>query len=392
MLMFLTGGTKDSTKDAMNFSTFSIQQTDSSNTITSPIYPTKIATSLDLERSHNDTTKTIVKSNLKQGSKTEEEEDEDEDIECSTAGNSRHGSIGEFADLRTSSQVGKKKKKRGKKSSSANTNTNTNSVSTNSISTPSATNTTSTTKPSSSISTPAKQSSGRRKKKSLSWGHVELHYFPRDFGFSAVPLSDGFPLGMSQTRIDTECAPLLQYDYLQGEYRKQKTVQPLASGKKYHQEFIHLETRKYLLKDVLSGQSTVSVALNHELASIQSSRESKGCECKHIKVDKLSVSKLKTELTLYCQEINISKESISTMTKADLSSHLREALKTCQLCKDNHCECYQAGVSCSSSGCECLRKAAKVGDCANPQGKSLFDPDMVTAFRKEKIKACKLEA
>jgi len=325
-----------------------------------------------------------VKSNLKSGKPDDmiEQEAEEEDIdECSTAGNSRHGSIGEFADLRASAQVGKKKKKRGKKTSSSNVISSTTLTTT---ITAIITNTTTT-------ATPVKQTSRHRKKKSVKWGRVECHYFTRDFGFSSVPVDAGFPLGMSLTRLDTECTPLEQYEDQYRVYRQQRQVQFMKTGKKYHQEFIHVESRKVLLKDVLIGQSTISLALNQELAIIQSSRESKGCECKHIKVDKLSVGKLKSELGMFCEQINISKESISTMNKADLTSHLKEALKTCQLCKDNNCICFQAGVSCSSVGCECLRKIAKVGDCANPKGKILFDPEVVGNFRKEKIKSCKLE-
>lgn len=387
MLMFLSGITKDLSKDEWIFSNFSLQAHPDTDTEgrTSDAAPSSMHIDDDIDHAM---TKNGMKSNLKTGLNSEDiEVDEDIDGECSTAGNSRHGSIGEFADLRASSLSGKKKKKRGKKTSAS-------AISTSNAKTPVTSNATSAIK-SQNIhqpSTQSKQSSSHRKKKSVSWGRIELHYFPCDFGFSSVPLQDGFPLGMALTRVDTECVPLQQYEDQQRVYRQQQMVRAMTTGKKYHQDFIHLDTRKHLLKDILSGQSAMTAALNQELSVIQISRENKGCDCKHVKVDKLSVAKLKSELGLYCSQINISKESISSMTKADLSSHLREALKTCQLCKDNQCECYQAGVSCCSVGCECLRKAAKVGDCANPEGKSLFDPDAVSAFRKEKIRLFKLDA
>ena len=94
--------------------------------------------------------------------------------------------------------------------------------------------------------------------------------------------------------------------------------------------------------------------LNKELKAIQRSRhEGVGCSCKPVKVDKLSVGKMRAELLLL--STTLSKESVEALPKAELVAALKDALRGSALCQDG-CECKNLGVPCSAEVCACLRK------------------------------------
>lgn len=91
---------------------------------------------------------------------------------------------------------------------------------------------------------------------------------------------------------------------------------------------------------------------------IQNSRESSssGCSCKPIKVDKLSVSKLKSELVASGQ---YELQEIDNWSKVTLTAKLKVVVSDCELCTTNGCVCVQMGIACSAqSQCGCLRAVA----------------------------------
>lgn len=139
----------------------------------------------------------------------------------------------------------------------------------------------------------------------------------------------------------------------------------------------HTENSQHLLQDV-----------NKELKSIISERGTSGCSCKHIKVDKLSVTKMKAELLSHGSKIQYmgSSKDIDALSKAELSSLVREVVKHCSLCIDNSCECVALGIPCSAQLCGCMRgghgKAGHAQSCENPSGKDQFDGDRVSEYRR----------
>lgn len=107
-----------------------------------------------------------------------------------------------------------------------------------------------------------------------------------------------------------------------------------------------------------------------------------GCSCKPLKVDKLSVAKLREELTRGAGADEFA--GLAALGKSELVSALRDKLKDCALCRDNNCICVQEGIECRSDTCECLRHGARGGhkSCENPHGVSVFDSAVVQEYRK----------
>ena len=131
-----------------------------------------------------------------------------------------------------------------------------------------------------------------------------------------------------------------------------------------------------------SNDEAPSIAeLNKELSSIRHCREaSMGCKCRPIKIDKLSVVKMKAELAenkgILCKPIEV--ESLSKM---ELTSLLKEKLKACPLCVESNCACVQIGIECRADTCECLRRTGGPQYCANPLGSTGFDSSAVHQYR-----------
>ena len=122
------------------------------------------------------------------------------------------------------------------------------------------------------------------------------------------------------------------------------------------------------------------------LGSSGSSRATAGaCTCKPLKVDKLSVAKLKQELT----SLGANDTEVSGLGKNELMASLRDRLKDCALCRDNNCICVQEGIECRSDTCECLRHGARAGhkSCANPFGAFIFDLNVIQEHRRSVLSA-----
>ena len=124
-------------------------------------------------------------------------------------------------------------------------------------------------------------------------------------------------------------------------------------------------------------QSQAIAELNKDLQSIRASRDLTGCSCKALKLDKLSVVKMKNELRRSGTEGD---EVIETLSKADLIDRVRVVLQQCELCTENNCECVQLGVSCSAEVCGCMKHGKR---CANPEGQQIFDPKRVSEYRRQ---------
>lgn len=95
-----------------------------------------------------------------------------------------------------------------------------------------------------------------------------------------------------------------------------------------------------------------------DLKEIQISRESSGngCSCKPMKVEKLSVSKMKTELVASGQ---YDLKDVDKLSKADLIAKLRDVVRDCVMCTSNSCSCVMMGLPCSAqSQCGCLRSVS----------------------------------
>jgi hypothetical protein len=140
-----------------------------------------------------------------------------------------------------------------------------------------------------------------------------------------------------------------------------------------------------------SHHNTLLSDLNKDLNTIRNSRDQNGCNCKPLKLDKLSVAKMKIEL---CKDYmkngqlidGMFKEDVDILSKIELTSILRERLKICILCVTNNCECVVAGLECSDQICKCLGKSRDNPACGNPAGFTMFDADKVQDYRENLIK------
>jgi hypothetical protein len=142
---------------------------------------------------------------------------------------------------------------------------------------------------------------------------------------------------------------------------------------------------------VIIGANKVSTEicseLNKDLRAIRSFREQTGCSCKALKIDKLSVAKLKDTLVANGHHIGMSnKEQIDQLGKADLVANVKEALKFCTMCIESKCECFLLNVPCSADACGCLRHGPPLPghhqSCGNPYGSTIFNPQVVGEYRK----------
>jgi len=134
------------------------------------------------------------------------------------------------------------------------------------------------------------------------------------------------------------------------------------------------------------SSSNVFTEINNEIRVIKSMRGESGCSCKHMKVDKLSVSKLKSELLNNCHNSasQMSRDDIDKMPKSELINKVKDTLRFCVMCVDNDCSCVQQGVACNSQLCGCLRSGYHPGEsqsCANPEGRDLYDLRRVHDYR-----------
>ena len=131
------------------------------------------------------------------------------------------------------------------------------------------------------------------------------------------------------------------------------------------------------LNDESSGARDVS-DFNKELKSIRTTRLETGCNCKPIKIDKLSVVKMKSELI----SLGGIPAEVEKLNKSDLTTALKEKLLNCRLCIDNGCSCVEMCIPCSAESCGCLKGGNKShNNCANPNGQEIFNPEDVFQYR-----------
>jgi len=137
--------------------------------------------------------------------------------------------------------------------------------------------------------------------------------------------------------------------------------------------------------------------VNNEIKVLKSSRsDGLGCNCKHTKIDKLSIAKLRAELLarghLICYE-GTSAE-VEKMSKTELTQKVKDVLKVCVLCVANDCQCFQAGIPCSAQLCGCARNGHHPGQaqsCANPNGMDLYDPERVKEYRRTVLRSVSID-
>lgn len=182
----------------------------------------------------------------------------------------------------------------------------------------------------------------------------------------------GIPLPTTTDEINDSSLQTRQYDYKMG-----------VSNKLFQSSTE--DERKTLLQRSSSFSSSNLVTKEYQefvqtTRSILGAREATGCNCKPVKVDKLSVAKLKADLVQYGYNVGFrSKTDLENFSKSELQSKLRDVLKTCHLCEVNNCECVQLEVECSAEVCGCLRGGHQT--CKNPYGQAVFDPDTVHSYR-----------
>ena len=279
-----------------------------------------------------------------------------------------------------------------------------------------------------------KEYSKRRKERSksvgdignatITFGSVEEIYFKRHIGYDAVPTSGCYPLGFSMHADDTCPRTIVSVDEhvsrKQAELLLKAQSLPIAQRalismtSKCDKEdaVLQLETRQFDYKSKVKnplfeandevsrinllgfndGKATVAPEdsanivreLNNEVIAIRSSRSHNGCTCKPLKIDKLSVAKMKSEILSHCNG-SISKDDIEKLSKAELTTKLRDVINLCTLCVSNNCECVQLGVQCNDQTCVCLAKGYNAGrsHCDNPNGKYIFSADLVNEYRRK---------
>ena len=235
-----------------------------------------------------------------------------------------------------------------------------------------------------------KKKTEKKSKCIVQFSNVELILFSRCVGASVIPSSGGWPLGLGQERLSIETFKLDDYETLkiQSNYHMNNITSKTSTGKASSElDILELDERLKLLNlvqhkvDVVDSDANL---LNQEVEAIQKSRKiDKGCQCKPIKIDKLSIPRLKCELLKSgCEE-----SSIKDLNKTQLSKKLRDILsgKNCQICVDTSCPCVQNEHNCNAAVCECLKKSVKESSCSNPFGKFICDSNRIQMCREKHI-------
>jgi hypothetical protein len=232
------------------------------------------------------------------------------------------------------------------------------------------------------------------------WGHVQEFLFSRGLSWTSVPSNGAYPLGLEDYQgqhsysLDLPyCAPTSRPKSVMVQIKGGKKKRSIANVDNGNEEgvatsndasqFGSLNEKDRLA--ILKGESGSSShnhnkdatseknylnEVNREIKKIRDSRAHIGCDCKPIKVEKLNVTKLKAEITQrksVLRKIVASSASadgevdninLDKMKKAELMKTLKEILKECQLCVSNNCECFRAGIPCSTLACGCIRNTS----------------------------------
>ena len=151
--------------------------------------------------------------------------------------------------------------------------------------------------------------------------------------------------------------------------------------------------RMQMLREVVdvSKKNTDGKGLHQELETIRKSREHYGCSCKPVKLDKLNVAKLKSELQHRRHLINPSfTEDVEKLKKTELMHYLKEALKACPSCIVDQCECIEAGIPCSANACDCVYRPGEPESCENPLGNKSYNEEHVKEYRQRILAQVKM--
>ena len=165
----------------------------------------------------------------------------------------------------------------------------------------------------------------------------------------------------------------------QFDYRSDKNQ--LFRSMNEDQRLLAFENGEY--KNDFDSKSSL-LEFNRYMSECRDGREETGCNCKPIKLDKLSVSKMRTWLHDVKAKTCLTDTEIDALPKKELTETLRETLKSCPICINNNCSCVELGVPCSAEVCACLKRSMGIGrlqPCENPSGISCFDPDVVNEYR-----------
>lgn len=227
--------------------------------------------------------------------------------------------------------------------------------------------------------------------KSVSWGEVEEILFTREQGIGAVPSSGLYPLGLGTEVLDARDIVSVDHHVSMGQVRLIERALKLGiCVDQNDNEYECLETRQFdyrhgknplfhasnederisLLGDIArprsrsrsssigSSEDTIHTIndSNKDIIDIRNSRKvSAGCSCKAVKVDKLSVTKLRQELLNNQDKIALNASEIQALGKAELANQVRDMLHSCPMCVSNNCMCYQAGIGCHPEVCGCSK-------------------------------------
>lgn len=256
-------------------------------------------------------------------------------------------------------------------------------------------------------------------RKMVRFGSVMVIYFNRSFGYDGIPLKGVYPLGLGtevgkelfdidsheqihlhevETRLEnlkrnkiaqestitTGATQTLGNRYRSSSFEEERSIlKSIDHSSKHFFELSEIQRRNIFENNniVDSVTEASAVELCKDIRSIQQSRNnSPGCSCKHLKVDKLSMTKMKAELA---QSSSFTTEEINTFSKTQLTSKLKEALQSCVICVSNNCECFQNDIPCSADICSCKGKQRSSQVCDNPNGVYLFDTQHVMEYRKK---------
>ena len=226
-------------------------------------------------------------------------------------------------------------------------------------------------------------------KKKLTWGHVHEYLFHRSISFDSIPSNGLFPLGLGDF-VEEYCFPISE------------TKSEEATGAKDDSEFSSLQEKDRVIKLKDMKHSREASEVNRSIRLLRESRLKVGCDCKPIKIDKLNVAKLKSEIRHRSTDKNPDElQDIESLKKNELVKVLRDLLKNCKTCIDQNCECVANGISCSPLVCSCVRSHAEESEtpeghestakddqtCGNPNGEDVLNVKNVQLYRSKYVQS-----
>lgn len=258
----------------------------------------------------------------------------------------------------------------------------------------------------------------------IQWGQVEQYVFARSLGWDAVPSHGMFPLGLGDYEekccftVDELFAQQQLKEYLamqqleesqtKAHLKKQAMAQqPIRTSPRIRKDSFDLSSdssfkddkpkaksndnsprpkseheRMELLKEFIDiSQKRHDDSVHKELEDVRDSRNNIGCTCKPLKLDKLNVGKLKSEILSRKHLLKDPKIDVEKLKKNELINFLREVLKECPTCIAENCECVRLEIPCAGNACDCVYRPGESESCTNPFGSVTFDPEKVKAYR-----------